>query len=382
MAERLRSSGRMRALSGVALSVLVAAALWTTVTWSAAYERGFQPVQTKVWSRWDSGLYEMIAADGYTFEHCNPDAGYPPDSWCGTAGWFPLLPYAAVAMSQLGPPTQAAMRGGVLVAFIAMLTAAALGSLRERSRSSALLAMCLLGVFPGSVYFGALFPISLALAGVFGCLAAIRRRWWLTAGGAAAVATMAYPSGVLVVVVALVVLLDPRVGDRRRRAVAAAKVAGPVLLAYVLVAANFHRTVGHWNAWFLVQDKYGHGLQNPLGSLWHHLTSWGAESRLPRAAVAQTALLLVIVCVAVTVVVRDRKQLSTAEWACAAVGAAFWLAPLMVGGELSLYRAEALVAPVVVLIARAPTRVIAALVPVAAVVAFGMARLFFDGILI
>ena len=384
MAERRagRSSFRMRALPGVALSVLVAAALWTTVTWGAAHERGYQPVQTAVWSRWDSGLYEMIAADGYTFEHCNPDAGYPPDSWCGTAGWFPLLPYAAVAMSQLGPPTQAAMRGVVLVAFIAMLTAAALGSLRERSRSSALLAMCLLGVFPGSVYFGALFPISLALAGAFGCLAAIRRGWWLAAGGAAAVATMAYPSGVLVGLAALAVLLDPRVGDRRRRAIAAAQVAVPVLLAYMLVAADFQRTVGHWNAWFMVQGKYGHGLQDPFSALWYHLTSWGPGGDLPRAAAAQTGLLLLIVCIAATVVVRDRRLLSTAEWGCVAMTAAFWLVPLMLGGELSLYRAEALVAPVVVLVARAPQRVIAVLIPLAAAVAFAMARLFFDGILI
>lgn len=350
--------------------------------WSAAYDRGYQPLHTSSWSRWDTGLYVTIAQDDYTLVRCAPDQGYSADEWCGTSGWFPLLPYTAAAVSRMGPSVYPATRLVVLAAFVAMLTAAALGSLRERSRAAGLLAMCLLAVFPGSVYFGALFPISLALAGVFGCLAAIRRQWWLGAGAAAAVTTMAYPSGVLIGVAALAVVLDRRVGDRPQRLLAAAKVGGPVLLAYAVVAANFRRTVGQWNAWFLVQDKYGHGLQNPFSSLWDHLTTWVPGGDPPRVAAAQTAVLLVLVCVAAWVVVRDRRVLTTAEWACAATAATFWLAPLMLAGQLSLYRAEALVAPIIVLVARASARTVAVLIPVAAVIAFGVARQFFDGILV
>jgi hypothetical protein len=59
-----------------------------------------------------------------------------------------------------------------------------------------------------------------------------------------------------------------------------------------------------------------------------------------------------------------------------------WLAPLTLGGDLSLYRAEALLFPVVILLARLRPWVSGALAVVAVPVAWRMATLFFEATLI
>jgi hypothetical protein len=358
--------------------------LWTVVTWTVARAEGYRPLASSTWARWDSGLYLQIARDGYSIDRaCPAPMGYPPGSWCGTAGWFPGFPYSTRGVEALGPQYETAARLVVTVAFLVALAAAWFGPLRHRPRPQALVALALIAVFPGAIYFGALFPISIAVAGMFGCLALIdRRRWWL-AGCAGAVATVAYPSGVLVGAVCVALLLDRRVGDRRARAVSAAKVGAPIVLAYLAVLTEFQRTVGHWDAWFLVQDKYEHHLTWPVAQLWHRIELlWLANPPMSRWNGAQSTLVLVVMVAAGHVVWRERARLTTAEWSCAVMVTALWVAPLCLAGDLSIHRSEALVVPVVLLVARLPARLNAFLAVAAAIVLASMAQLFFAELII
>jgi hypothetical protein len=59
------------ALSALACVVIVAAAL------------GHHPWDSSTWARWDSGLYEDIARNGYEVFPCEEE----PDKWCGDAAF-------------------------------------------------------------------------------------------------------------------------------------------------------------------------------------------------------------------------------------------------------------------------------------------------------
>ena len=61
---------------------------------------------------------------------------------------------------------------------------------------------------------------------------------------------------------------------------------------------------------------------------------------------------------------------------------ALWLLPLTLGGDLSLYRAESLLLPVVILLSRLRVPLIAGLAVVCVPVCYLMAKLFFDTTLI
>ena len=367
-----------------AAAVAGALGLWLVVTWTAARSVGDPPWSTATWGRWDTGLYRQIAQEGYSLERCGPDSGLPPDDWCGTAGWFPGLPYGARVIGWAGFGVSTSMRVVAVGGHVAAYSLLWFGLLRRLDpRPAAVAAMALAAVFPASVYQQALFPISLVLAGFFACLWAIRaERWWL-AGVAGALAVVSYPSGIVLLAACVVVALDQRVGDARRRVAAAAAVGLPLVAAYAAVLVNFERTAGRWDAWFLVQAKYDYAAAWPWVTVWRQLR-WALpdDEGVSWAIGAQTALVLVVVALAVAAAVVHWSRLATVDLCCLALVAALWLAPLTLGGQLSLYRAESLLVPAVVLVARLPSRVVVAVAVAATPVAFAMARLFFQNVLI
>ena len=69
---------------GIRMPLLVWGCAAATVAVVAAV-LGYSPWDSATWSRWDSGLYEDIARDGYDLFRCEEE----PTKWCGDAGWFP-----------------------------------------------------------------------------------------------------------------------------------------------------------------------------------------------------------------------------------------------------------------------------------------------------
>lgn len=355
--------------------------LWVVMMAIAGRLAGISIRPTTSWGRWDTGLYLNIADSGYSLGSCDGVPNRGPTDWCGSAGWFPGYPYLMRAGSATGLATDVV---GRLISFVAMVVAVGglwFGFLRHRPLASALPAMALAAAFPASVYYGAIFPVSTMVAGVTLALVCLDRRWWLAAGCFGALATVVYPSGVVVGAIVIVPLAIVSLGPIRVRLRAAALVAAPIAGAYILVLANYERATGAWDAWFRVQSGYGFERTLPMTTIVRQIRHLGDDA-IPGAPGLQTMLVAVLVVAALVVAVRARHMLTLGEWGAVVVVTLLWLIPLTVGGDLSLYRAESLLLPVVVVLGRLRPVVIAGLVVVAVPVCVLMAELFFDFTLI
>ena len=319
-----------------ARAVSAAAALWA----------GANPLLAEAWVRWDSNLYLSIAQRGYFLEHCGPGSHYQAFQWCGNTGWFPL--YALFLRFVNG-----ALLSLTFEALLLWLVWRFL--LDERGLPALLLA----AFFPGGIYQQAVFPISLFLLCAVAFLALCERQRWLSAAGVGAVAAMTYPTGFLLAPLALL----------RRNLWPAAGVAAGFLLVLLAMRAQ----TGHWNAYFLAQAKYGFHFA-PLDTLFSRLKPLvNARSRTAASFAAGAQTLLVLAMMALSVARFRARPL---------VGAycvAYWAFPLCVGGHLSLYRAEALLVPVVALL---PERARLPLLAVAVPVSFAISVAFFRGTLV
>jgi len=369
---------------GRRVGVVVTAAtfsLWTAVTWTAAWAAGYSPLRSSTWARFDSWWYVFIAEHGYTFSRCQDIPHRKPNDYCGAAGWFPGYAYSVRVFDALGVGAETAGRLISLLCFFATLTVLWFAFLRYLSPRRGLAGMALVAVFPGAVYYGAVFPISVVTLTALGTLALMQRHRWLLAGLCGGVGAMCYPSGAIVAIGAVALLLPDQLTPWRTRLRRAIAVGGPVCASYGLVLLNYQRAVGHWDAWFKVQAAYGYRATLPMITYGRHAKALVTGS-VPRWPSAQTMLVLIVVLVAAIVVWREWKRLQLAERAATLMAAAWWFVPLTLGGGLSLYRAESLVLPVVLLVVRTQRRTLIAVTAACAVTAFWMAKLFFESVLV
>ncbi len=368
-------------LTGV-LVVLSALGLWTAITWLAARSVGLPPTGTATWGRWDTGWYRTIAQDGYSLGKCIDVPNRTPDDYCGAVGWFPGFPYLMrVVAAATSVSVDTAGRGVAVAAFVATLTVLWFGFLAKRPLRHGAPTMALAAAFPAGVYYGAVFPVSIVTGSMIGALALMQRRRWLAAGLCAMAATVSYPSGLMFGAAAIVPLIDPSLGPLRHRLAPAAKVAVPVGVAYLAVLANFERAVGRWDGWFHVQESYGYEPTWPTTTVLDQLrliTSPEASAWIG----LETLFILVVVAACTWVGTRFWHDLGPGERGVLFVGLALWLPPLVLGGDLSLYRAESLLLLSVILLARLHPAAIWALAVAAIPISYNMAQLFFAYVLI
>ena len=339
---------------------------------------GVDPLQASSWVRWDSLWYLRIASGGYRLESCPGGTSM----FCGTTGWFPGYPALIAAGARLGLRPEWA---GLLVSALAQLALLAIlwiVLLREVPAGRRWALLLLAAVFPGGIYAEAVFPVSTVLLLMLGFLVAVgeSRFGWAALCGAAAAFT--YPTGCLLApVYALWLLISAREarGDWRRLL----PIFGPALgLGAVLVLMAVQ--TGFWDAFFRNQVQgFGYGLSDPLATLAARLSplaSWNRAGRAHVAAACQTVLVLVVVGWAGAEALRSRSEPTSALFGL--LLAAYWLFPLLLGGRISLYRAEALLLPAVWLLRRAPAPALGLLLAAAIGVAVPMDRAFFEGTLI
>ena len=343
-----------------------------------AWLSGVDPLRVSSWVRWDSFWYLRIATGGYRLEPC---AG-GTSMFCGSTGWFPGYPALIAAVMRLGPGAEAA---GFLVAALAHLALLVLvwNRLLERLpgwRSWALLLLA--AFFPGTIYAQAVFPISTVLLLILVFLLAVRGGRPVLAAAAGVGAAFTYPTGCLLAPVYGVWLLGSAQasrGDWRRLL----PMVGPALGLGAVLALMAAQT-GVWDAFFRNQVQgFGYGLSDPLGTLMSRLVplfAWRSSGGALVAAACQTVLVLFIVGWAGAEAIRSRSEPVTALFGLTL--ATYWLFPLLVGGQLSLYRSEALLLPAVWLLRRAPAVVLGVILVAAVVLAIPMARGFFQGALV
>jgi hypothetical protein len=334
----------------------------------AAVATGNDPLHATTWARWDSVYYEGIARHGYQLHRCAPWEGMNlQQQWCGNTAWFPAYPLLLAAAAAVGLPLQAS---GVVISWLAAAATLVLVWRWFVPRRLAPLACAALA--PGVVYLYAVFPLSLlTLAGaVF--LHYLDRRPWV-AGAAGAVAALAYPLGMaLVPIVAVVAAV------RRRRPARAIVLAGPAVVAGLLLVLVQRLQTGRWTAYADVAGSYG-GLHDPLTSITDLLTVlWHASNPFGYALAStwQFLFVTVLVAVAVAAAVRRRRGAAVAAWCLGA-----WFVPLLQTGQ-SLWRSEAvlvLLAPLLVLL---PRRLVWVAAAALLVLDYAVAHEFFAGTLI
>jgi len=334
------------------------------------------PSEPGSWSGPDTAHYLSIAKNGYALFPCSPDD--PPPGHCGNTGWMPAYPWAIRALIAAGrSPRRAAVAVSAVFAFLS-LALLWNGFLASRGRDG-VLPLMIAAFFPGQVYQHGAFPLAQFTFFALLSLFLAGRERWCGAGLAGAAAALTYSTGWLLAPVLFTARLLSEPGARRRREAACA--AALVLAGFAVVLALQWWKVGVWNAFFVVQGTYGHGLGNPLRAFWGaageaFTPPWRGVGEGPALQTLFVAAWIVAT-LALAARRRERSDLLVATYALA-----FWLFPLCVGGTLSLYRSEATLLPTTLLARNMPRPVASLALAAAVVVAWSMGVLYFRLLLV
>jgi hypothetical protein len=389
--EAVRSRATKAAtLLGPPLAALVAGSTLIASRAPKGWTSVFDPA---TFYHWDAGQYLSIAKHGYRDStHCNIG---PTVHLCGNVTWFPGYPGLTriLASTHIGY-LAAALAIAWICWYLTLLMVWILSTDKtiRGGTSRGIACLALAAVFPGQVYFAALFPISLVTSAVLLCIwlatrtSLSRRSTDVVRTAVAGVAAgLAYPLAFAAAPALLVAAVVTRSRERRVTMLAGATA---VVVGFGLVLAYAQMRIGKWNAYFITErEEYGvrthnpldlltaryHQLLHPSSSIWRTITQQGA-----------LATLLVVVAVLVTVpaLVRARRAANLTDLALLGTSCIAWLVPYIGGGQLSIYRSEACLIVLVPLLRRLPVWAIAALASTAAVVAYNMAPLFFANVLI
>lgn len=341
----------------------------------AAARVGFDASNPLAWRRWDSGHYLDIAVRGWELFSCAWLGGRAQDA-CGNSAWFPLYPWLLRPLIALGvrPATAGVWVSGT--ATLAMLVVLWNGLLRER-RGKGFVLLAMAGVFPGAVYAHAIFPTGLAQLCMVAAGAALARKRWALVGLSGGFLSMSYVTGVL--------LAAPNTVATwlRSRALRPALIAGGLSVAgFVAVLAAQQLILGHWDAWIRTYQKGLPGVAQPLVAF-RNVVEPVLTDDLPRRTIAIQALTVLglLALGLVTAAVKRTWRDPVRAWA-AMTALLFWAFPLFAGRGVSLYRADALVLPVLLLLVDLPVWMLVPLLAWLVAIAFSMGQLFFNGYLV
>ncbi|MEU9715973.1 hypothetical protein [Streptomyces sp. NPDC047976] len=405
MAQASRAAGRgpRRRL----LPPLVAWLVANLLTWAvAAASVAGDGSRVRYWStggrtRWDSAHYLSIAETGYEMFRCRDRYPDFPDVVCGNVAWFPGYPMAVRALSATGLSyrlSAAVVTEAALLGMFAVLW----WLLGSRLTPATGLTLAVATVFPGGVYFHALFPVSTATLALLVCVAGVRRGSWAVAAAGGFASAACHPVGAVAAGMLLLSALFAWRGDtwpvRCAKAASAAAVSGcGVLWAKWLM----WQATGRWDAYETIQESsYGQGgVHQPFDEMaaayrfpfkdWY--TPEGHLPWLVRHALdahrtqlwLDTAFVVLVLATAVALLVRDRRRgLDPGEWAAAVLTAAVFLVPFLAGAEMSWYRNHAQMFVGLLLVARMPRWVQVPLLACCAAQYALLGAMFFAGVLV
>ena len=346
---------------------------------AAALSTENDPFDANTWSRWDSEQYLSIAQTGYVFSSCEGIEGYDPTDWCGNDAWLPGYSF----LLKLVANTSHLMYGeaGVLVsaafAFASLLLIWLL-FLKAKLTTNNLLVLLLAAFFPGHVYDHAIFPIAQFAFFVALSLWFYGRRQYRYAGLCAAVAAFSYSSGLFL---CGVFCLHALVLERDRPIRMIKNLAWPCgggLVGFAGALTLQWWQAGVWDAFFRVQEKYAYSPRMPF-ELWrsnlaHLLEHWPRGASPNDQTLFVAALCILMLGYALWLYAPTRLDLLLAAFA-----AIYWVIPIVLGGQLSLYRAEATLLPAVPLARRLPWPILSVLLCLAVRLSWLMGRRFFKG---
>ena len=342
----------------------------TLLAWVTAALSGEEFWSLAARRRWDSEHYLSIASRGYEMFRCRERYPKFPDVWCGNTAWFPGYPMATRVVSWIGLPVDAS---AVLVTELCLVAIFGLlwHLLGARLTAGTGAVMALAVVFPGAIYFHAIFPVTIAALGLLICVLGIQRESLAYAGVGAWIAFSTHLVGAVAPI-----MLVLSIGFAWRSStwpIRAAKGVGAAVAgatAYPLLAVSQYRATGRWDAyWEHQRDAYGHGaLKNPFEqvevffhtpfSSWYPSDSddtWLVQ-HAGDAHSTQLVINLVLAAVILAVVVWRAVHGDLEPWEIAAVllAAGVLAMPFVTGAETSWYRNHALAIVAVPVLRKAP----------------------------
>lgn len=298
--------------------------------------------------RWDSALYMQIAEQGHTLFHCGPEQGYEANStvWCGNSGWAPLYPFLMNLLSNISGWTLA-ISGMVLSSlfFLAyLLVGAQLVKVSSYNIRNWLL-IAILAFCPGNIYFHAVFP----LAQVAFCMALfmlfLRNEKFLYAGIVGFFAVLSYSIGFFLLAILGIYGLYILVYRREIFWQFSLKTGLITLTGLLALFTYDYFATGYWNALFMIQTKYGHGINSPwkmFGLRWDKL--FHEPFTLKSWNEVQNLVMVFYIIVIATYTLRQ-KAAGTFRVFHALYLMVFWFLPYCTGMDVALYRNSAVLGP-------------------------------------
>ncbi|MFY7946045.1 MAG: hypothetical protein ACOVQJ_03525, partial [Bacteroidia bacterium] len=250
----------------IPLTVFLLASLfaWWIAGAGNCWSGGFHP---DCWVRWDSALYMQIAEQGHTLFYCGPEQGYPEGAkdWCGNSGWAVLYPFLMFLVSKISGWSLAVSGIALSKLFFLgyLIVVARLLEIKDLNPRNWIL-IGIAAFCPGSIYFHAVFPISLVAFCISLLILFLKQEKYVAAGITGFFAVLAYSTGFfLLLVLALfgLVLWRQKHPKLMRYLIYTCGLSGLALIG--LFSYDYWAT-GHWDALFKIQGKYGHGIQSPF----------------------------------------------------------------------------------------------------------------------
>lgn len=292
------------------------------------------------WVRWDSGLYLDIAKNGHTLIPCADN----PDSWCGNAGWAPLYPLFISFLSSAGfSPGMAALFLSKLFLLLYLLVSAKLWQINDYSPKNWLY-MGICAFAPGAIYFHAVFPLSMAVFFMALTHLYLGKEAWLKAGIAAFSGILSYSIGFfLLISLGLAALFLWR--ENREKAIKMALLSVlPAAAALIVWFTYDYILTGHWNAMFLIQTKYGHGLNSPLKFLGLHLSRLFTNPFTLKTWIEIQNMLVLLMVLLLSLPAILKKVLFFEKFKGLYLFF-FWMLPFSASADVALYRNCAMLGP-------------------------------------
>jgi hypothetical protein len=289
----------------------------------------------------------------------------------------PLYPLTMVPLMAIGIQST----GGTAIAWLfALATLVALWRtfLSNRPLALAAGALAYAAFAPGQIFFYSVYPLSMLTFFTVLHLWFLHRERWVAAGLAGAGAAMTYPTGVLLVAVSALWLAIERNAGVLERLRRIALTSGLTLVGALAVVLVQLIQTGAWDAYFKVQAKYGHVLQEPLKRNWEEVRSAFDSSLLTiyQAPAVQTAFVTLVMTACLGVLGWEflRRGLTRLDALMGIWAVAFWAFPLA-QGNVALYRSQATLLPLAVL-ARLPGPAVYLMAGAAAWLTIPMTTLF------
>ncbi|MCZ4497477.1 MAG: hypothetical protein JWQ74_30 [Marmoricola sp.] len=369
------------------------------VTWAAASASGFSYWSTTDRRRWDSEHYLSIAKTGYEMFNCRDRYANFPDVVCGNVAWFPGYSMIIRGVARTGLSYELS---AVLISEVALFAmfAALWWLLGGRLSPATGLTMAIGTVFPGGVYYHAMFPIAVGTLGLMVAVVGVRRGSWALAAVGGFVASSAHLVGAVGCGMLVLSVLFAWKGDPWP--VRAAKAFGSAAIAYggVLFARwMMWRATGHWNAYEIInRSSYGQGdLKNPFTEFrdaydfpfarLHRpdgVLPWLVEHSLAAhhtQLYLNTAFVAVVVAATAYRLYRDRR-LEPEEWAALLLTGAIFVVPFFAGALMSWYRNHAQMFVALVLVKNLPRWLQVVLLVLCAVQYVLLASMFFANVIV